>query len=609
MSQEQEIRGAQPPGKVIGGRFTVEGVLGRGGFAITYLCRSGEYNKAFAVKEFLPNSLAVRESDGNVYPISAADQELYDRGIRDFVEEGRRLNQCRHPNIVQVEDHFREFGTAYLVMEYIEGVTLEDYIKTHGKINGKDLLRFLYPALDALITIHEADLLHRDLTPRNILLRKSLDNPVIIDFGAARNTSAIRTKTIANVYSDGYSPPEQYNIGETQTPALDIYSFGCIALHCLLGEHPPSSINRQDDRLLKNNDALPLGEKEKLLCPVISKATSLDKNDRHQSMTELKTDILAVEVVWNQLEQLEYELTNSNIPDSSFNWYVDGEDHLVIVGNQDSMSEIDHAKAQIHKTMPDLNIKVETSNKNNQHRRYKPAGPRKKGANAGALLLAVASLLGIIAIVVLIYAVPDTSPGNKTSPAVEITKVDPNINKDDVNKNEGATEKPVSSNQTSHTSNPETKPEVPFAIKIQLPTTKFKVGDNFSFAVQANKKCDFIIYTVDSENKTTAYDPRAVVDGVDNKIWMGTPTLDANVRRQLPIPNAPGKLTIQPPLGTYQMFAVCGRQNLGKLDEIRQKLATAAARKTRQFRFDLNASLGNDNNDILARAFATYTVE
>ena len=174
MSDGSEIRGALPGGTVLQDRYTIERTLGRGGFAITYLCRSGMYEKPSAIKEFLPSSLAHRETDSTVHPITPDDAEFFERGLADFIEEGRRLVQCRHPNVVQVEDHFEQYGTAYLVMEFVEGGTLYDYLLDKGSLDAPSLIQMTNPLLDALDTVHAQGLLHRDLTPNNIIDRAAV---------------------------------------------------------------------------------------------------------------------------------------------------------------------------------------------------------------------------------------------------------------------------------------------------------------------------------------------------------------------------------------------------------------------------------------------------
>src|SRR5205823_3268058 len=120
------------------------------------------------------------------HPLTEGEKEMFSRGLLDFIEEGRRLLKCRHPNVVEVEDFFEEHGTAYLVMEYVDGETVGEHLKK-GALDGPQLVKLMLPVLDALKVVHNNGLLHRDLTPNNIILRGGdLASPVLIDFGAAR---------------------------------------------------------------------------------------------------------------------------------------------------------------------------------------------------------------------------------------------------------------------------------------------------------------------------------------------------------------------------------------------------------------------------------------
>jgi len=600
------ITGAHPAGTILGSRFRVERALGRGGFAITYLCRAGEYDKAFAVKEFLPISLAARGADGVVRPLSEDEQEMFDRGLSDFIEEGRRLIQCRHPNVVQVDDFFEEYGTAYLVMECVEGDTLGRRIGKQGVLEPSELVTLLLPVLDALKVVHDSGLLHRDLTPNNIMLRGGeLTSPVLIDFGAARHANAIRSYSIAQVCSDGYSPPEQYDFRGEQGAYSDIYALGCIAYRCLTGERPPFAVDRlTDDPVAGWADRFPQLER-KLLVPIISRAIAVDPTSRQRSAEELRGEIEAVRNVWAELDRLKAsDLTK----DVAWNERADGTLELSgTVNSEDVASTIISA---LRAASPGLAIDDRLGVRTGQRAiaadqaatrlgngveatqvlagdsDYRAGSTIPLAINRTAALLRQRSmpqamaLWGVVAVVLaagaLFYAMW-ASPGvPKAATATTTVKTTTNVS---------------------------TPPENPFQVEIELPRTRFRVGDSFSFAVRANRDCYFMVYTVSATDKVELHDPK--VSGA----FMGDPLLKAGERREIPVGTAPGRARINPPAGPYQIGAVCSRDDLEKLGISETRLRRPAQEGKRSFTFTMEQLLNRINRDQLARATVTYEVE
>jgi len=204
--------------------YRILDVLGVGGFGITYVAVDETLEEKVAIKEFVPAGVAYHAGD-TVVPVSGAVQENYERLLKDFIAESRNIARIRHANVIRVRRCFKRNGTAYLVMDFEDGLTLKDHWKALGRRPTEAELRaLLAPLLDALDAVHGANLLHRDIKPQNIILRTG-DSPVLIDFGAARFVVPGETRTLTMIATHGYTPLEQY-WGDRQGPETDIYPWG-----------------------------------------------------------------------------------------------------------------------------------------------------------------------------------------------------------------------------------------------------------------------------------------------------------------------------------------------------------------------------------------------
>ena len=213
--------------------YTIERVLGSGGFGITYMAREDVTGRAVAIKEYLPSSLAVRVRDGlTVQPVSDTSRPDYEWGLTRFRQEAKLLLSLRHPNIVPSLSYFEGNGTAYLVMEYQDGQTLSNLMGGGTALEESEVREFLDGLLDGVEAVHKAGLLHRDIKPDNIFVRKD-GTPVLIDFGSARQALGHHSHSLTAVVTDGYAPFEQYERGGDQGPWTDIYAVGAVLLRCL----------------------------------------------------------------------------------------------------------------------------------------------------------------------------------------------------------------------------------------------------------------------------------------------------------------------------------------------------------------------------------------
>ena len=218
--------------------------MGQGGFGITYLALDKNLNQHVAVKEYLPIELAVRERDQSVHPISEDRTEGFSWGLEKFIAEAQTLAQFKHPNIVRVQAVFEANNTAYMVMEYEQGESLQDILTRRKTLEEDELLSVLIPILGGLALVHEAGFIHRDIKPANTFIRKD-GSPVLIDFGSARKALGEQTKTLTSLVSPGYAPFEQYfSTSDTQGPWTDIYGLGATLYRAVAGISPMDAVDR-----------------------------------------------------------------------------------------------------------------------------------------------------------------------------------------------------------------------------------------------------------------------------------------------------------------------------------------------------------------------------
>jgi len=243
----QDHRLALSPGFMID-NFRLERVLGRGGFGITYAAVDQMLGRRVAIKELLPDTIATRLDGRTVEAQSSSLQENWEWAKERFLEEARALATFTHPAIVGIQRLIEANGTVYIVMDYIEGESLEQYFQRTGPAKSQlEVMGWLAPILSGLEKIHAANLLHRDIKPDNILLRSD-GRPILIDFGSARSTIGA-TMTMTSIVTHGYSPIEQYQTKGRMGPWSDIYALGAVVCRSITGEKPPVAADRivEDD--------------------------------------------------------------------------------------------------------------------------------------------------------------------------------------------------------------------------------------------------------------------------------------------------------------------------------------------------------------------------
>jgi len=223
--------------------YRIESVLGAGGFGLTYLATDANLNLKVALKEYLPGEFASRNPDSSVQPREGSAGETFQWGLERFLDEARTLASFHHPNIVRVMRFFEANCTGYMVMEFVDGTPLTEWISTHRPLSRQPLLRIVEPLLSGLEVIHKSGYLHRDIKPANIYVRKD-GSPVLLDFGSARQQVGAADREMTAIVTPGYAPLEQYHGHGKQGPWSDLYSLGGVIYWMVTGNKPPDAAAR-----------------------------------------------------------------------------------------------------------------------------------------------------------------------------------------------------------------------------------------------------------------------------------------------------------------------------------------------------------------------------
>ena len=274
------------------GRYTIEGVLGQGGFGITYLGIDELHEKKVAIKEFFPQGIVTRniEYRDTVTVTFVGEKDNYEKGKERFLKEARTMAKfSKDEGIVKALDFFEINNTAYIVMEYLEGITLKQYLRENQRIAPEDLIELLVPLIESLDEIHSQGMIHRDISPDNIMVLP--DGRIkLMDFGAARDYTEFGEKSLSIVLKPGYAPPEQYQTHGVQGPWTDIYALCATMYKCITGENPPDAIERvMDDSLKKISEfgiVIPTQEEAAII-----KGMSVSAQDRYQNIKDFCEDL------------------------------------------------------------------------------------------------------------------------------------------------------------------------------------------------------------------------------------------------------------------------------------------------------------------------------
>ncbi|HWS30892.1 MAG TPA: DUF5050 domain-containing protein [Clostridia bacterium] len=274
-----------PPRSILAGKYLVGKVLGEGGFGITYLGFDLNLNIKVAIKEYFPSGFVARTGGSTVTPFTGSSAEYYGNGIEKFLNEARSLARFHNlDGIVEVRDFFRENGTAYIVMEFVDGVNLRDELERRGgRMDANEVMALFKPLVASLVKVHATGLVHRDISPDNIMLTAE-GKLKLLDFGAARDAAA--NKSVSVVLKPGYAPEEQYRTHGELGAWTDIYALCGTIYKLITGVTPPESIERLTNDTLAHPANLGISMDFKQ-ADAVMRGLSVRKEGRFSSTAEL----------------------------------------------------------------------------------------------------------------------------------------------------------------------------------------------------------------------------------------------------------------------------------------------------------------------------------
>ena len=271
------------------GDFTITGIVGEGGFGIVYLAYEAALDRVVAIKEYLPSSIAGRTGNQSVMVRSQVNSNAFAAGLKNFLREAQMLAKFSHPALVEVHRVWEQNATAYMAMRYYEGKTLREWRLNNEDFDEHRIRRLLEPVFDALSLLHAQNVIHRDVSPDNILMRGS-GTPVLLDLGAARLVIGGMTQALTTILKPGYAPIEQYVDDGTmhQGPWTDVYGLGAVLYYMLTGVAPPQAVARMITDPLHN-----MASKVRVAVPeafidAVIKALAVRPENRFQSVDDLR---------------------------------------------------------------------------------------------------------------------------------------------------------------------------------------------------------------------------------------------------------------------------------------------------------------------------------
>src|SRR5580658_789957 len=280
------------PRTLLHDQYLIGRALGHGGFGVTYLAWDTGLATRLAVREYLPHGVAGRAANTTqVMAYSDSTKAEFEFGLERFLEEARTLKKFKNfPGIVSIDTVFRDNGTAYLVMEYLDGSTFEDFLKMRGgQVPYATGLEIMLPVMRALAAVHAEGILHRDISPDNIYVTNA-GQVKLIDFGAARNALGQKSRNLSIILKEGFAPEEQYRSSGTQGPWTDVYATAGTLYFALTGKIPQGALDRQVEDKLEypsrlGSDIDPRSE------AALMRALSVKASERYQSMEDFKAGL------------------------------------------------------------------------------------------------------------------------------------------------------------------------------------------------------------------------------------------------------------------------------------------------------------------------------
>ncbi len=307
--------------------YRIESVLGKGAFGITYLAHDVNLDRQVAIKEYLPGDFAIRKDDLTVQPTTFGRKEDFVWGLKRFVSEAKILTKFEHPNLVRVFNVFEMNNTAYMVMNYEVGKSLQQILKSRKTLTEAELTKIIIPLLSGLEAMHEKGFVHRDIKPGNIFIRGD-GSPVLLDFGSARQTRAGRGQetseaqdTVTTLVSPGYAPIEQYSSkSNRQGPWTDIYGLAATLYKTVTGKMPISAVDRSETIVHDQKDCyipvskLAEGRYTGQFLAAIDHAMAFKADERPQDVIEWRTEFGIMEDDIPTMPVPDSVLTSDKIP-------------------------------------------------------------------------------------------------------------------------------------------------------------------------------------------------------------------------------------------------------------------------------------------------------
>ncbi|MED9969278.1 MAG: protein kinase [Ruminococcus sp.] len=275
------------PGTVLNGHYVVGNSLGEGGFGITYIGRDTNLKMRVAIKEYYPSGNVNRNNtqSNEVYTATESQKEAFEKGKERFLREAQSIAKFSgSKGVVNIKTYFEEHNTAYIIMDYIDGENLLQYMDHHGKFSGDTIFRLMLPVMESLKHIHDEEVIHRDISPDNIIYGTN-GMLTLTDFGSARYFTS-QSKEMSVMLKQGYAPEEQYRSTGAQGPWTDIYGLCATIYKCITGVTPQTGLDRAHSDSLKAPSEIG-ADISPALESVLMYGLSVFRNDRCQSMGEL----------------------------------------------------------------------------------------------------------------------------------------------------------------------------------------------------------------------------------------------------------------------------------------------------------------------------------
>lgn len=377
-----------------GGKYVIEKKIGAGGFGITYLARHTILDRKYAIKEFFMSGYNVRNNATNHVSLQGLEVKDFDRVRQTFINEARTLAHLNNEAIVKVIDIFDENGTSYMVMPFVEGTTLKSMVEKDGPMEYEMAVNYMVQICEALTYIHSKDILHRDVTPDNVIVTPE-QKIVLIDFGSARKFIDNKTQRQTTIVKPGYAPLEQHSARSRKGAFTDIYSVGAVFYYLLTGERPMDATERVLEKMKEPIELNPNIPPQ--INAIIMKAMEMDGEMRYQSAKELIDDIFSDEPA--NTEKPVEEIVERKETDNQHDEAVTEETALEKQQKTMSVAPDSHQDIEDSKDITDT-MTIEGARDNKESQTIKEKDRNGTPLKVVAILLALIAVAAIVAVII-----------------------------------------------------------------------------------------------------------------------------------------------------------------------------------------------------------------